>query len=292
MNAGPSLIALPDWSVLSVAGADAERFLQGQITSDLRRLSATQALLAAWCEPDGRVLFTFLVVRRDADHLLLLCPCGRGAALAKQLGKYVLRAAVRFEVTAHWTVSGRTDTEVEAQVPRFGVVNKADGFAVTLDQGRRWLAVHSGSVASDDDNAEATSAWHLADVLAGLPFVPEGLAGEFLPQMLNLDLLNELSFDKGCFRGQEVIARLHHRGRVKRRLELFEADLPHTPQVGERLYRADAPSGHTAGTVFAAVPLAPDRQAILAVVLLDAAAPLLLGPAGPALRRLPLPYTP
>lgn len=289
MNSGDISVVLPDWSVLSLTGADAERFLQGQITSDVRRLTADRALLGAWCEPDGRVNHTFLLLRQDAETIVLLCPCNRGATLAQQLRKYVLRASVRITLNESATVRGRIADAPAAAVPRFHVTTQADGHSINLDDGQLWLDLRA-TADHQPPRAEDQATWRLREVSSGLPWVPAALAGKFVPQMLNLDLLGELSFDKGCFRGQEIVARLQHRGEAKRRLALFELAAARTPEVGASLCRADDASG-SAGVVLAAAPIAMNTQLLLAVATTDGNALLQLGHDGASLIRRSLPYT-
>lgn len=287
----PTEVPLADWAVVTISDTDARTFLQGQITCDMQRLTPHRGLLGAWCDPQGRVLFTFYLLQRHDDEFLLALPAERAAAIAKRFTLYLLRAAVRVDTGSRWSVVGRVEAPNAQSQPRHHVVHDADSLRINLDDGRRWLELRTASSTSTASSAEL-EAWRLGDVLDALPIVREPLAGKFLPQMLNLDLLGELSFDKGCFQGQEIIARVRYRGRVKQRLALFEAETASTPLPGNSLYRADSgeDSSSSPGTVFDARPLAANRQAILAVATIDRDVPLCLCQNGPLLVRRSLPY--
>ena len=163
-------------TTVRVEGTDAATFLHGQFTTGVTGLASGRAGLSAWCDPKGRVLFTFLLVRKDEAFLLLLPPDVQ-EAFSNRLRMYVLRADV--VITA-------AETEELPPVPCL-----------------------SGT---DADNPEATF------IRQGLPLLHPQTSGRFLPQELNLDKLDAVSFTKGCYPGQEIIARLRYRGAVKRRL--------------------------------------------------------------------------
>src|SRR5262245_22939427 len=201
--------ALQSLVVVRVGGTDAESFLQGQLTSDVARLdSATQ--LAACTTPQGRVI-AVLRLRRREDGIYLLVPAVLGTSLVERLRKFVLRARVRIELLDAWSVTG-----VHAGTEQSSRWHAVESVSVVFDypDGRMAIARPGGSSVLD---GVAEEAWQRADIAAGLPQIVAETSGHFIPQMLNLDLLDAVSFTKGCYTGQEIVARTQHLGRIKRR---------------------------------------------------------------------------
>ena len=161
-----------------IKGVDAAGFLHGQFTTDVTGLATGQAGLSAWCDPKGRVIATFILARPD-DAFLLLLPGTVKEAFVKRLKMFVLRADVQI-------VDAGAETEKIPQLPHLPGM---------------------------DENASKT-----AFIRQGIPLLHPATSGRFLPQELNLDRLDAVSFTKGCYPGQEIIARLRYRGAVKRRL--------------------------------------------------------------------------
>jgi folate-binding protein YgfZ len=203
-------IPLPFLAVLRVTGKDAGAFLQGQLTNDTRRLADGSTQLAALNTPQGRVV-AILRLRQDGDAIYALLPAGLAEAVAVRLRKFVLRAKVAVELAGDLRPVSTGATE--------------PGGRLTFDYapGRAVSAVPTAAVAATVNPAAAPDAadhgneWTAADIAAGLPQVLPETSGSFVPQMLNLDLLDAISFTKGCYTGQEIVARTQHLGRIKRR---------------------------------------------------------------------------
>ena len=172
------------YSTIVVSGADAEHFLQGQLTSDLRELGRLRSQRSAWCNPKGRVI-CIMTVRREDDSLLLTLPMELAEHVVQRLTMFRLRAKVEFDTRP-------------ASADELGMEGDYD-------------------------------AWRLARLHAGIPEVFGAQSEQFTPHMLNLDQLGAVSLDKGCYTGQEIIARTHHRGSSKRRLHRFESFAPVSP---------------------------------------------------------------
>ena len=204
--------------VIAARGPDTRRFLNGQLSQDLSTLTSDHALRAGLHNPQGRVLAIVLLLPQDNDDVLLVLPRERLASTLALLQRYVLRAKVKLtDETALLSIEGGwppTPPDESGQIWSYA----ADG---------RWLRlVRPDAQLADPQLADPQlAAWQLADVRAGLPMLTEATAGEFVAQMLNLDLLEAISFTKGCYTGQEVIARAHYRGRVKRRLQRFDSSM-------------------------------------------------------------------
>lgn len=219
------LCPLPDHGVLRVSGADAQHFLQGQITCDLRELQPAHALHAAACSVQGRVQVLFLVLR-DGENLLLVALRTQLPALLRRLQPYVLRAKVQFaDLSDTYSVLGLAGTNAAALPLEADSLRVGYGVSAAQAQARYLLLVPT--VGLNQVLARARNAgiqiggqevWTRLDIRDGIPEVPPELSEEFLPQMLNLDLLGGLSFQKGCYTGQEPIARTRHLGHLKRRM--------------------------------------------------------------------------
>jgi len=205
MPVGVDLSGVDGLGVLAVRGADAARFLQGQLSADTEKLAPGASTLTGLHNPQGRVTAVLALTRPSADELLAALPRGLIATVAQRLGKYLFRAKAR--------ISDESDA-----LRVLGASGTAEhtGYADIRWGERRLLLLPRDA---DFQAAGSLAAWELADIAAGLPQVYPATSDAFVAQMLNLDLLGAIAFDKGCYTGQEVIARAHYRGRVKRRLQ-------------------------------------------------------------------------
>ncbi len=270
----------PPTEVLSICGEDALTFLQGQITCDVRQITPTRFGFGALCNPQGRAIATFQIGRDDIGFWLLLA-ADLAEKVMQRLKLYVLRSKVNI-ATAELALFGimipsSIGRGILPEPQPSGAVVQAHGlnWLKLPPPGDRWLvlgapeAVQAVWLKLVDTLGAAEcppSDWQLADIRAGLPTVTAATSEAFLPQMLNLDRIGGVSFDKGCYVGQEVIARTHYLGQVKRRL--YRVRLPRSQPValGTRLIEA----GESVGQV---VNAAPDDggQEFLAVVRCDRA---------------------
>jgi folate-binding protein YgfZ len=253
-----ALTRLDDLAVTAARGPDAVGFLQGQLSRDLSLLEDGGAALAGLHNPQGRCLAVLRVLRIAADQLLLVHPAELAGMIRPLLGRYVLRARLKIEdVDAAWRVYGATGPDAAAAA--------STRLSMQVDAtGSRQLIVAPRNEPLPDGDLVTRELWRLDDIAAGLPEVLTATSGMFVAQMLNLDLLGAISFDKGCYTGQEIIARAHYRGQVKRRMQRFitASDFPLDP--GVRLQLAD---GRTAQVVTAA-PSDGGGQEFLAVTTL------------------------
>ncbi len=261
--------------VLAFRGGDAARFLQGQLSADLETLAVGASTLAGFHNPQGRTIAVLAVLRSATDEFFAVLPRELTTDVAQRLGKFVFRAKVRVsDESANWQVYGVTG-------------GGAHGLA--LAWGERQLLLRPATTGSAAPDTAALAAWQRADIHAGLPQVHAATSESFVAQMLNLDLLGAIAFDKGCYTGQEVIARAHYRGRVKRRLQRWQ-------HAGATLLQPGDAARGPDGRALTIVNVAPENggQAVLAVGTFGAAvgaeaeanagdAPTLDGP-------LPLPY--
>lgn len=230
--------ALEDLGAVRITGPDAVAFLQGQVSNDVTRLGPEHALLAGYHNPQGRTLALLRLVALGEGDVLALLPNELAAPVSARLAKYVLRAKVRVtDASAAWQIFALangsdlpqgepTDVAPEAlSPPQVGAVRRLDGRRfLTIDtRPLRRLEIAAREGASAPADPAAREHWRLLDVRAALPQVYRATSELFVAQMLNLDALEAIDFDKGCYTGQEVIARAHYRGRVKRRAQRFRS---------------------------------------------------------------------
>jgi tRNA-modifying protein YgfZ len=259
----PPLFPMSSLRSLAVSGEDARRFLQNQLSSDLDQVTTTRGQLSAWHDPKGRVLAILRILPQPEGFLLLL-NAGLLPTVAQRMQMFVLRAKVQLSPGPQ--VFALPDSGHEATGVVAGLVLETEplsaGCTATVSALRMpgrtgWLlAGELESAASPDAAAEA--AWDRAEVEAGLPEVYPETTGQFVSQMLNLDRIGAVSFTKGCYPGQEIVARAHHLGRVKRRIRLFRTTgappAPGTSLAESRGTVVRAAAGDGACPVLAVVP--------------------------------------
>jgi hypothetical protein len=323
MNGGhQQAVELDDLGALRVSGADAARFLQGQLSNDLGRVSAERSALAGLHNPQGRTIALLRIVQLGPDDFLALLPHELAAAVASRLSKYMLRAKVKVsEESQSWRITGLISSGLGtatglrspgaapgplAGFPCAAGEQRCLGATVVIcigEQPARWLLITPAAQAAASDPAAAPTGtplsraaparrdvWRQLDIIAGLPQVYGATSEEFVAQMLNLDLVGAIAFDKGCYTGQEVIARAHYRGRVKRRLQRFRSRVPLDLRPGDSGELSDG----RAFKVVEAVRLEDGRCEFLAVAPLPSAQPELSAAAQPdaMLERVSAPLRP
>jgi len=242
LSSGPAALG-----VLCFRGRDAAKFLQGQLSAEIEKLAPAASTLAGFHNPQGRLIALLAVARDSEEEFFAVLPRELVAGVAQRLRKFVLRAKVEI---SDWSETWRV----------IGTHNAPGRHATTpIAWGGRWLLVRSTS--ESESNAAARAAWERADIAAGLPQVYASTSETFVAQMLNLDLLGAIAFDKGCYTGQEVIARAHYRGRVKRRLQRWHSTSGNLLEPGQTVHSVD-------GRPLIVVRTAPDDaggQQVLAV---------------------------
>jgi len=224
--AGPGRLA--HVGALRFAGPDAVNFLQGQVSNDTRRLAEGAPLLAAYSSAQGRVIAVLHLLPHSSGVIALL-PRDVLGATCERLRKFVLRAKVKIEdVSDRLSVIGVLGTEglraAGLPAPDIRGYLERDGIGIARvaptaqgESSRYWMIREAGP-AESDVAPDIETAWRLADIRAGLPTVYAATSEAFVAQMLNLDLIDGISFSKGCYTGQEIIARTQHLGRIKRRM--------------------------------------------------------------------------
>lgn len=292
---------LPDQGLLSCTGDDARGFLHAQLTSDVAGLDALHARRAGWCSAKGRLLATLLVVPQPGGFLLQLAR-DLSPTVAKRLAMFILRAKVKLaDVSDAWAQFGiwgagaaRRLAEVGLAVPQdeLGSASGEHGTVVRVAPARFLvlLPVAQRARLADGPADGGEAAWALEEIRAGHAQVRLATQDQFVPQMVNQERLGAVDFKKGCYPGQEIVARTQYRGALKRRMVRAGAPAPASP--GDDVF-ADSIAGQAAGTVVNAVARPEGGHELLAVVqisALETGAPIRLRAAGgPALELLALP---
>ncbi len=244
--------------VLAFRGADTAKFLQGQLSAEIEKLAVGASTLAGLHNPQGRVIACLWLARTSVEEILAVLPRELIGTVELRLRKYILRSRVRIEdLSENLRVVG--SASASSPLPDIHAFPWAD----------RWIRL----APADHPQLSGGSPrdhWDRADVAAGLPQVYLPTSETFVAQMLNLDLLGAIAFDKGCYTGQEVIARAHYRGRVKRRLQRWHAGPGPEPLPGSAARAADGRSL----TVVRAAPGAASGWELLAVGNFAASGPV------------------
>jgi folate-binding protein YgfZ len=309
---GTVLCDLSQFGTLKVSGADAQGFLQNLLSNDLKAVTPAQAQLNSFNSAKGRMLASFLVWQSSGDYFLQL-PRALCAAMQKKLSMYVLRSKVKIEDVSALQVSLGLSGQNAAKLLReeVGPVPQ-DIFAVQqyahFDiQQKHFSVIRSGAerfeIITMPQHAPAlwqklcagarpagSTCWDWLNIRAGIPAILPATQEQFVPQMANFDLIGGVSFKKGCYPGQEIVARMQYLGKLKRRMYL--AHIAGGAQAGDELYSAEM-EGQSCGMVANAAPAPGGGHDVLAVVQIsshDAHTVHLGSLQGEALQFMPLPY--
>lgn len=257
------LIPLTHLKILECEGPDASRFLQGQTSADVDHANGHFAPLTAFCTPKGRMLANAELLHVAPERFWLLLDISLAEPLAQQLGKYApfyKMTLRRRDDIVLFGVIGTPTTLDRSNLPGTPWHMAQHETTVVLShpaERPRWLFAMPEDAAITEWNQIAASTrlagnhlWQRADIDAGLAWLNAEHSDGFLPQMINWEALGGISFRKGCYTGQEVVARAHFRGQVKRRLQIALLDGTKPPAIGSEIHNAD---GKRVGTVFLAV---------------------------------------
>ena len=248
-------------AVLTVSGKDAAKLLQGQLTCNVNDVAESKSSLGALCNPKGRAITTFLLVK-TGDAFLMVLPEELLEPVKKRLQMYILRSDV--------TLTDSSDTlcliglcQLETQSEPLFATTQQEVISINLSsatQSRHLIIAEAGKAIAlwseqvDNQGFQPISSaqWRYLDILSGLPWLTPETSEEYIPQMLNLDVLGGISFDKGCYTGQEIIARTHYLGKAKRALFLAECDTPSTPEPNASIIDDSAGTEQAIGKVLLA----------------------------------------
>jgi hypothetical protein len=299
------LCDLSQFGILKVSGEDAQSFLQNLFSSDVREVGEQRAQISSFNTAKGRMLATFLIWRSGADYFLhlprSLCP-----AILKKLSMYVLRAKVKITDASDEIIClGLAGNEarplidecfVSAPQDIMAISQHGHGSVIRLGSDRFQIITtpqHAPALwkcLSDGARPAGSACWDWLNIRAGIPIVLPATQEQFVPQMANLELIGAVSFKKGCYPGQEIVARMQYLGKSKRRMYL--AHIAGQAQAGDPLFSAET-EGQTCGMVANAAPAPEGGCDLLAVVQIsshDARSVHLGSMQGEALEFLALPY--
>ena len=301
-----AITELSHFGLIRATGSDVRTFLQGQLTNDINQVTPVLAQLSSYCSPKGRILGSFWVMQRG-DDLYLQLPADRLPAILQRLRMFVLRAQVtledasgelaRFGITgscaadllpfapgADKATATRDDITVirlPGERPRFEIIGPVSALAPL------WSKLSETATQTGPDF------WSLMDIRAGVPNVFEDTVEAFVPQMANLQLIGGVSFTKGCYTGQEVVARMQYLGKLKRRMYLAHIADTQRPAPGAEVFSPSSESGQGAGRIVDAAPSPDggfDALAVLQISSAEAGDVRLHDAAGPVLELRPMPY--
>jgi folate-binding protein YgfZ len=266
------------FTLLLFRGVDAKEFLQGQVTCDLDRVTEERAQFGGYCTPKGRLLASFLLLSTSQGYLMYL-PADIAPSVAARLKKFILRSKVTIEEASGWRalgVMGPTAPDLLQQALQLSTheplnVATRENVAVLRLRGDTFLVV--APVAEMDAIWQqlaqqavpvGEACWSWAQIHAGMPWITAATQDSFIPQMIGLDAIGGISFEKGCYTGQEIVARAHYLGEVKRALRSGRTVARAAP--GDALTR----DGQSAGMVLNATAVPDEGYALLAVVSVQA----------------------
>lgn len=293
--------------LIALRGDDVQDFLQGQLTSDMRALSEAGAQWSGYCSPKGRLLANFLLWKREGEVFMQLPPELR-ESIQKRLTLFVLRAKVKLrEASNDWVrlaMSGadaqRAIADVLGPVPAdtLGAAHHAAGSVIRIGADKFVLALRPERAEAIWQGLAARAtpvgapAWDWLRLVAGIPVILPPTQDAFVPQMVNYELIGGVSFQKGCYPGQEIVARTQYLGKLKRRLFLAHIDAESTPQPADDLYSDTLPD-QACGQILNVARAPGGGHDALAVILVDSAKSATVHwrrPDGPPLAMRPLPY--
>jgi len=239
-------VRLSDWGVIRALGADAASFLHGQLTQDFALLDREHARLAGFCTAKGRLLATMVGWRQADDEILLALPADTLAATLKRLSMFVLRAKCKLtDASAEFAVYGLLGAPT---AEAWTLARDGDAVQIALPGTGRALRVQPAAAPAPAGAEITPDDWNFAEAEAGMAWVRGATVEAFVPQMINFEVLGGVSFKKGCYPGQEIVARSQYRGTLKRRLQVFETDASAT--IGQEIFHSadpEQPAGVVAG---------------------------------------------
>ncbi|WP_432459730.1 MULTISPECIES: tRNA-modifying protein YgfZ [unclassified Agarivorans] len=277
----PPLLVQPldQWHLVRVSGIDAQSYLQGQLSCDVNSLDPGQQSLAAHCDPTGKMWSVLRLLRLNDDYLYLQPKSLADSQLA-QLKKYAVFSKVAIETETKLKIIAVLGSEAPHYIAEHfgddiasygGLIDS--GICVHLDgPKRRYLVITDLANWGEDaptSPLDANQLWRALQIVSGLPMLELATSQQFIPQALNLQCLNAISFSKGCYTGQETIARAKYRGNNKRATLRFAGHGDLLPKAGDRLEQKLGENWRAKATVLQAVQLDPGYIELLAVLNKD-----------------------
>jgi folate-binding protein YgfZ len=304
---GTMLCDLSHYALIRFSGEDSQQYLQNQLSCDVDAMAVGTARYGGYCTPQGRMLASFMLWKDETGYSMQL-PRSLVTPIRKRLATYILRSKVTaVDASDEYVLLGIAGKQAEAALRhRFENIPSAplrltvaqDATVLRLGAERFQVAAPANAAPAiwDALGAHATpvgsAAWDWLQIRQGIPVITPATQEQFVPQMANLDLLGGVSFSKGCYPGQEIVARMHYLGKLKQRMYLANIGGKEAPQPGDKLYSADKENQAT-GMVVNAAPSPDGGYDVLAVIQIESARQSSVhwqSLAGPPLRLLDLPY--
>jgi len=301
------LCDLSQFGAIKVTGEEAQKFLQNLLSSDINEVNAKTAQLSSFNSPKGRMLATFLIWQQGSDYLLQL-PRSLSPAMQKKLSMYVMRSKVKVSdasdeyicvglsgkqaaklIQQHFNVTLEQDWTVAQHNNGYVIRIGADRYQLSTTQQQ---AMELWNGLSQSAQMAGSACWDWLNIRAGIPILTPTTQEQFVLQMSNLDLLGGVSFKKGCYPGQEIVARTHYLGKQKRRMFLAHVDTEDAADAGNEVFGAEMP-GQPCGMVMNATAAPGGGYDLLAVMQIschDTQNVHLKTIQGAKLKFLPLPY--
>jgi len=265
-------IRLDDLTSLHVTGSDSSKFLHAQFTNDLANLALNSWQYSGYCTPKGRLLTFMTIARLDKNEFLLILPAEISDKILSRLRMFVIRDDVTItpqdENTSIAGILGATDN-----LSGIGLTQKKENGKLSRDgnnslqtvdyESGRFLYIGDATKIDADASTDRNN-WTLLDIKAGIPAVVLATQEAFVPQMVNLDLIEAVNFKKGCYPGQEIVARVHYLGKIKQRMFVVETGSSVLAQPNDKIYIAGQPD-KAAGTVVQAA-ITDSNQCLQAVL--------------------------
>lgn len=299
------LAPLADLGLIRASGPDAAEFLHNLLTNDVKGLAADGARRYGFCNAKGRLLANFMMWHEGAD-LMIALSADLHAAILKKLSMFILRSKVKLtDASDERVLLGLSGPQAEAALAELGAVPEAvlmtcqneHGQIIRLGEQRYLLSLEASAAPAAWRKLAAharpagLSAWHWLEIVAGMPHITAATQEEFIPQMVNYELIGGVSFTKGCYPGQEIVARTQYLGKIKRRM--YRAHLESgVPLAGAHLYAPET-GEQSCGRVVNVAPSPQGGNEVLAVIqstCADAGEVHLDSPAGTRLVFQSLPY--
>ncbi|MTH45238.1 tRNA-modifying protein YgfZ [Intestinirhabdus alba] len=304
-----TLMTLDDWALATITGADSEKYMQGQLTADVSQLGDSQHVLAAHCDAKGKMWST-LRLFRDGEGFAWIERRSLRESQLTELKKYAVFSKVTIAADDQRVLLGVAGFQARAalanlfsQLPDRETPAVREGAATLLwfeHPAERFLLIVDAAAAQSVTDALRGEAalnnsqqWLALDIEAGIPVIDAANSGQFIPQATNLQALGGISFKKGCYTGQEMVARARFRGANKRALWLLAGQASRTPQAGDDLEMQMGDNWRRTGTVLAALSL-DDGQLLVQVVMnndIEADSAFRVRDDAGTLRIMPLPYS-
>ena len=311
IHAGSTLCDLSHYGLIAAYGDDAVEFLQGQFTNDVALVDGGHSQLSAYCSPKGRMLANFRIFKQG-ETLYLSLPQPLLQAVLDRLRMFVMRSKVTLE-------------DASDSLMRFGLngPNAADQLKTIIDsipcdtngcaQGKDYTIIRTHGVdarfeiyghieavsnlwQSLDVDATPVGAhiWELLNIQAGIPVIVPETIEAFVPQMANMALLDAINFKKGCYTGQEIVARMHYLGKLKKQMYRVLIETNEAPKAGDKIFSENSTAGTGTGTIVSAELNADgDYEALAVIQIADVESQTLQlhDASGPVIKILELPYS-